>query len=149
AAYGHTAGGTVNVVLKGGGNQFHGTLYEFNQVSDLAATPFFLNRNGTVKPITRFNQYGGTASGPVWIPKLFNGRNKLFWFFSYEGIRDSFPEPTVTTVPTAAQRTGDFSSLLALGNNYQLYDPKSGVLQSNGRISRTAIAGNKLLPAQL
>jgi hypothetical protein len=149
AAYGHTAGGTVNVVLKGGGNQFHGTLYEFNQVSDLAATPFFLNRNGTVKPITRFNQYGGTASGPVWIPKLFNGRNKLFWFFSYEGIRDSFPEPTVTTVPTAAQRTGDFSTLLALGNNYQLYDPKSGVLQSNGRISRTAIAGNKLLPAQL
>jgi hypothetical protein len=156
AAYGHTAGGTVNVVLKGGGNQFHGSLYEFNQTSDLAATPFFLNRNGTVKPITRFNQYGGTASGPVFIPKVFNGRNKLFWFFSYEGIRDSFPEPTVTTVPTAAERTGDFSALLnarcsatVIGTCYQLYDPRSGVLQSNGRISRTPIAGNKLDPTKL
>src|SRR5258706_9666998 len=156
AAYGHTAGGTVNVVLKGGSNQFHGTLYEFNQVSDLAATPFFLNRNGTIKPITRFNQYGGTASGPVFIPKVFNGRNKLFWFFSYEGIRDSFPEPTVTTVPTEAERKGDFSALLkprcratVIGTCYQLYDPASGVLQSNGRISRTPITGNKLDPNKL
>ncbi|MEO8028888.1 MAG: TonB-dependent receptor, partial [Bryobacteraceae bacterium] len=152
AAYGHTGGGTVNIVLKGGGNQFHGALYEFNQTSDLAATPFFLNRAGTKadgskvspKPITRFNQYGGTASGPVLIPKLFNGKNKLFWFFSYEGIKDSFPEPTVTTVPTAAERMGDFSALLSVGSNYQLYDPKSGVLQANGRIQRMPIPNNKL-----
>ena len=157
AAYGHTGGGTVNVVLKGGTNAFHGTLYEFNQVSDLAATPFFLNRNATVKPITRFNQYGGTASGPVIVPRIFNGHNKLFWYFGYEGIKDSFPEPTVTTVPTEAERKGDFSALLgvrcpgsnAIGSCYQLYDPYSGVLQSNGRIQRQPIVGNRLDPAKL
>ena len=69
AAYGNTGGGTVNVVLKGGTNQLHGTLYEFNQVSLLAATPFFTNRAGQPKSVTRYNQYGGSAGGPVWIPR--------------------------------------------------------------------------------
>lgn len=141
AAYGDTGGGTVTVTLRGGGNTFHGSLYEFNQVSALTATPFFTNKAGLIKPVTRFNQWGGTVGGPVWIPKLINGRNKLFFFFASEGIQDSFPEPLTTTVPTQAERHGDFSALLASGPNYQLYDPSTGVLQS-GKVSRQPLANN-------
>lgn len=145
AAYGHTGGGTANVVLKGGSNLFHGTAYEFNQTSALAATPFFTNSAGLKNPVTRYNQYGFTVGGPIWIPKVFNGRNKLFFFFGLEDISDSFPEPLTTTVPTALQRSGDFSALLARGSNYQIYDPFSGVAQGS-RIARTPLAGN-IIPA--
>ena len=91
AAYGHTAGGTVNVVMRGGTNQIHGSLYEFNQVSALAATPFFTNKAGGKKSSLIYNQYGFTVGAPVYIPKVFNGRDKLFWFFGWEGIKDAFP----------------------------------------------------------
>jgi hypothetical protein len=141
AAYGNTSGGTVNVVMKGGTNDFHGSLYEFNQVSALKATQFFTNSASQRKAVTRFNQYGGTVGGPIILPKIFNGRNKLFFFFAYEGIRQSEPEPTFSTVPTAAQRNGDFSALLAQGSIYQLYDPFSGVTQ-NGIVQRQPFAGN-------
>ena len=144
AAYGHTGGGTANVVLKGGSNNLHGSAYEFNQVSALAATPFFTNKAGQVKPVTRFNQWGLTAGGPLWVPKVFNGKNKVFWFFGWEGINDSFPEPITTTVPTQAERDGDLSALLKVGTNYQIFDPFSAVKQGS-RIMRQPISGN-LLP---
>ncbi len=141
AAYGHTGGGTVNVVLKSGTNQIHGTAYEFNQVSALAATPFFTNKAGQKKPVTRYNQFGVNAGGPIWIPKMFDGRNRVFWYFAWEGINDSFPEPLTTTVPTAAERQGDFSALLKVGPQYQIYDPSTGVVQGS-RIQRQAFANN-------
>jgi Carboxypeptidase regulatory-like domain len=152
AAYGHTGGGTANVVLKGGTNSLHGSAYEFNQVSALAATPFFTNKAGQTKPVTRFNQWGLTAGGPLWIPKVFNGRNKVFWFFGWEGINDSFPEPITTTVPTLAERNGDLSDLLKVPNSdscvkqtgfncYQIFDPYNAVLQGS-RIMRQPIINN-------
>jgi hypothetical protein len=153
AAYGHTGGGTVNVVLKSGSNDLHGTLYEFNQVSALAATPFFTNKAGLKKPVTRYNQYGANAGGPIWIPKVINGRNRLFWYLAWEGIKDSFPEPITTTVPTAAMRNGDFSELLKAPDGgkcapyscYQLFDPLTGVAQGS-RIQRQPFEGN-IIPA--
>ncbi len=145
ASYGHSGGGTVNVVMKSGTNSMHGSLYEFNQVSRLAATPFFTNRAGLRKQVTRFNQYGGTIGGPVVLPKLFNGRDRVFFFFAYEGIKDSIPNPSTHTVPTAAERRGDFSALLKLGSNYQIYDPRTGVLE-NGRIRRQPFPNN-VIPA--
>ncbi|HXA52854.1 MAG TPA: carboxypeptidase-like regulatory domain-containing protein, partial [Candidatus Acidoferrum sp.] len=141
AAYGHTGGGTVNVVMKGGTNSFHGSAYDFNQVSKLAATPWFTNRAGQKKSQLIFNQWGLSASGPVWLPKIYNGKNKLFWFFSYEGIHDAFPEPLTNTVPTAAERTGDFSQLLSAGSNYAIYDPLTGV-QNGSRVQRTPFQNN-------
>ncbi|MEJ7605858.1 MAG: TonB-dependent receptor [Bryobacteraceae bacterium] len=141
AAYGHSGGGTVNVVMRGGTNSFHGSLYEFNQVSRLAATPFFTNFAGLKKQVTRFNQYGGSIGGPVLAPKLFNGRDKLFFFLSYEGIKDSIPNPSTQTVPTAAERRGDFSDLLRLGPAYQIYDPATGVAEG-GRIRRQPFPNN-------
>src|SRR5436190_23686414 len=139
AAYGHTAGGTVNVVMRGGTNQLHGSAYEFNQIKNFAATPFFTNKAGGKKSSLIFNQWGMTAGGPIWLPKIYNGKNKLFWFFGYEGIHDALPEASNQTVPTAAERAGDFSALLKVPggercitvtnpyNCYQIFDPLTGV----------------------
>jgi hypothetical protein len=143
AAYGHSGGGTVNIITRSGSNQFHGTLYEFNQNSAFNATPFFTNKAGAKKPVSRFNQYGGSFSGPIRVPKLFDGRNKVFFMFAYEGVRDALPAPTTNTMPTAAERNGDFSALLNLGAIYTIYDPNTGVVQG-GRIARTPFANNSI-----
>ncbi|MEP7366205.1 MAG: carboxypeptidase regulatory-like domain-containing protein [Acidobacteriota bacterium] len=145
AAYGHSGGGTVNIITRSGTNDFHGTLYEFNQNSAFNATPFFTNKAGAKKPVSRFNQYGGSFSGPIRIPKLIDGRNRVFFMFAYEGVRDALPAPTTNTMPTAAERNGDFSALLNVGAIYQIYDPLTGVA-GGGRVSRQPFAGN-ILPA--
>ena len=119
AAYGNTAGGTINIITKSGANQFHGTLGLFNQTSALAANLFFTNMAGIKKGENRYYQWGGTAGGPVIIPRVINGTNKLFWFFAYDGISSFRPVPggTTFTVPTPAMRNGDFSGLLAFGSS--------------------------------
>src|ERR1017187_5701486 len=164
ASYGDTSGGTVNLVTKAGGNRFHGSVNEFNQFSAINA-PVSWFSNGSKQLATRQNQYGGVFSGPVWIPKVFNGRDKLFFLYSFEGFKGSTPSPNTTTVPTAAERTGDFSALLAIGttvtgtrctvnkipytstyNSYQLFDPSSGIADPNcpGQVLRQPIANNKI-----
>lgn len=147
AAYGDTLGGTVNITTKSGTNIYHGSLYEFNQVSALAANQFFLNSARQKQPVTRSNQYGGTIGGPLRVPGIFNGKDRLFFFLAYEGFKDSSPGVATTAVPTAAERNGDFSALLAAGPGFQLYDPTSAVL-ANGKITRRPIAGN-VIPAAL
>ena len=145
AAFGHTGGGVVNQTTKSGTNELHGTAYEFNKVAALAANNFFTNAAGLPKPAMLYNQYGLTAGGPVWIPRAFDGRNRIFWFFAWEGVRNPAPQQTITTVPTAAERTGDFSALLKISANYQIYDPLSGT-QSGSQISRLPFANN-IIPA--
>ena len=141
AAYGGSGGGTVQVITKGGTNGLHGSLSEFNQVSNFTATPFFTNAAGGHKTNFRQNQWGVTAGGPVILPKIYNGKDKLFWFFTYEGHKNSEPAPTYTTVPTEAERKGDFSELAKLGTSYTLYDPNTAVL-SGSTVTRTAFPGN-------
>src|SRR5580704_5720505 len=146
AVYGDTSNGTVNITTKSGTNDFHGTLSEFNE-SPVPAARLFFNPVTLHAPATHWNQYGGTIGGPVLIPKVVNGRNRLFFFYAFEGFKDSLPSSTITTVPTAAERTGDFSALLALStatpNPYQLYNPYSAT-NVGGTIERTAIPGNIL-----
>ncbi len=148
AAYGGAGGGTVEVITKGGGNAFHGSMSEFNQVSNLTATPFFTNAAGGKKTIFRQNLWGLTAGGPIFIPKVYDGRNRLFWFFTYEGTKNSEPAPTYTTVPTTAERGGDFSALLKVNNSYQLYDPTTAKLAS-GVVTRQPFANNIIPASQL
>ncbi|HEY1753884.1 MAG TPA: carboxypeptidase-like regulatory domain-containing protein [Bryobacteraceae bacterium] len=151
AAYGHTAGGTINQIMKGGTNSFHGSMYEFSQASRLDAVNFFTNKTGAAVPVTHFNQYGLTAGAPVIIPKVFNGRNKLFWFFAWENLADAQPNNSTlststsnfTTVPTSAERMGNFSAL-----NYTLYNPFSAVL-SGSSVTRSPLAGNIIPPTML
>lgn len=153
ASYGHAGGGTANLITKSGTNSFHGSAYEFNQVSYLDANSFFANKSGSPRPRYNYNQYGVTAGGPVIFPKLFNGKNRVFWFFAFEGLRDSDPasSPLETstpayfaTVPTAAERQGDFSALLKLnrpGVDYTIYDPATAVL-SGTQIVRQPFPNN-------
>ncbi len=141
AAYGGSGGGTVQLITKGGTNQLHGSLSEFNQVSNLTATPFFTNSAGGHKSNFRQNQWGITAGAPVYLPKIYNGKDKLFWFFTYEGHKNSEPAPTYATVPTAAERKGDFSELTKLGSGYTLYDPNTAVL-SGSTVTRQVFPGN-------
>src|SRR5581483_10052389 len=91
ASYGHTGGGTLNQIMKTGTNSLKGTLFEQVQPNTLAANNFFNNAKGVSRPVTHYNQYGVTAGGPIFIPKVLNGKNKLFWFFAFEGLKDSQP----------------------------------------------------------
>jgi hypothetical protein len=166
ASFGHTIGGVINQVTKSGTNAFHGTVYEFNQIPNLDANLYYDGHTNppTPTPTFHYNQYGLTFGGPVWIPHVFNGRDKLFFFFAYEGLKDSTPSSQITTVPTAAERNGDFSQLLAAGcpsgytlnssnvatcndtgatDTYQLYNPFTAT-ESGTTITRSAIANNNL-----
>ncbi len=149
ASFGHTGGGTLNQVMKTGTNLLHGTLWEYNQPNTLTANDFFNNSKGIARPLTHLNQYGVTAGGPVFAPKVFDGRNKLFWFFAWEGMKDGQPNASLLTVPTAAERGGDFSAVLAADKAAaQLYDPYSAV--ANGStITRTAYPNNVIPKTQL
>ncbi len=144
ASFGHTIGGVINQVTKSGTNRLHGTLYEFGQISGIDANTYFNDRSDKPTPVFHFNQYGLSVGGPVLIPKVLNGRNKLFFFFAWEGLKDSTPATATTTVPTDAEREGDFSSLLALGSNYQLYEPGTGTYSGGKTSGRTPVPNNCL-----
>ncbi|MDX1980412.1 MAG: carboxypeptidase regulatory-like domain-containing protein [Bryobacteraceae bacterium] len=148
AAYGHTGGGTVNVVMKSGTNDFHGTAYEFNQISNTAANQFFNNRAGLPRPTTRFNQFGANGGGPFWIPKVINTRNRAFFYVGYERVSDALPTPVQSTVPTAAERNGDFSQLLNVNSTYQIYDPLTGAREGT-RVRRQPFVNNIIPTSRL
>lgn len=142
AQQGHTAGATVNVTMKAGTNQFRGDGYYHYRSEQLAKNDFFLEKAGRPKDTLKYKRFGGTFGGPVDLG-FYNGRNKTFFFTALEWLYDQFPEPGQFTVPTEAQRNGDFSALLPLG--IQIFDPASARLE-NGQVRRTAFPGN-VIPA--
>ena len=148
AAYGHTGAGVANQITKSGTNGLHGSAWEFNQTSALAANSWINDKNGVKNPVSRQNQWGATAGGPILLPKIFNGKNKIFWFFAYEGLSNNYPGGTYTTVPTAAERTGDFSALLSAGASYQIYDPTTATANSAGNVTRSVFPNN-VIPSAL
>src|SRR5204863_2898610 len=143
ASSGFMGGASVNMSLKSGGNAMHGQIYYFMQNPVLNADKYF--RLAVGKPQFRLYRWGGSASGPIEIPKLYNGRNKTFFMYGYEGIWSFDPSPwVVESVPTAAMRSGDLSNLLALGAIYQIYDPLSIQPTGTGTFSRQPLPGNKI-----
>lgn len=144
--YGRTGGGVVTIVTKGGGNAFHGTAFEYFQADDLNANQSELNRAGIPRPPNNINQFGAQASGPVILPKLFNGRNRLFWMLSWESMRQRSADPDVKTFPLMEWRGGDFSTLYnAAGQQVLIYDPFS--TRPDG--TRTPLVGNRIPASQL
>jgi len=137
AEFGQTSGRVVNVATKAGTNQFHGSLYEFfrNDVLD-ARYAFSTQRDpltGRIKPVLRYNQFGGTAGGPVILPKIYNGKNRTFFFGGYEQWRQKTSSLTRASVPTPAQRNGDFSTTLdSRGALIPLFDPATTRANSAG-----------------
>jgi hypothetical protein len=148
AQFGQTQGGVTNISIKSGTNQFHGDAsYSFQRPS-FWANDFFNNKAipYVPRPDFLFNTWGGSFSGPVYIPHVYHGRNKTFFLFGYEGIHDSRPrhDDTTNTVPTPAERQGDFSALLAAGSSYTIYDPATRTGPVNGRYTETPFPGNKI-----
>jgi hypothetical protein len=125
AEYGGRAGGVVNAVTKSGTNSFHGTAFEFVRNADFNARNFFAATTDGLKR----NQYGGTIGGPVWIPHLYNGKNRTFFFFGAQetSVRQT-PATSSARVLTNQQRAGDFSALVdGRGNPVAIKDPKTGL----------------------
>jgi len=158
ASLGHAAGAVTNVSLKSGTNALHGTAYLFD--SRVRARPWFLNRwlyDTASGPVTErkiqeatpgwlHQRWGTTLTGPVWLPRLYNGRSRTFWSFGYEGVRVSRETTFTGTVPAPEQRKGDLSALLKLGSQYQVYDPATIAPAAAGRFSRQPLTGN-VIPA--
>jgi hypothetical protein len=139
AEFGREAG-QINVSTKPGSNAFHGTVYEFLRNDALDAKDYDFAGTSPAKNPYRQNQYGLTLGGPVWIPKLFNGKNKLFFMSNWEAYKSRKTVNVLYTVPTDAWRNGDFSSLLP---NTQLYDPYTRVT-ANGVTTATPFPNNQI-----
>ena len=154
AAQGYSAGATVNTAIKSGTNELHGTAYYFNRDRNRTTNNFFSNRAGQDRPERTYHRFGGTLGGPVYLPKVYDGRDQTFFFFAYERLKDNQAEPQLFTVPTAAFRSGDFSALLntpCTGSTAicptRIYDPLSA--QATGTVTRTAFTNNIIPTARL
>ena len=147
AQQGHTAGATVNMILRSGTNQYHGSGYDFFRPQSGAARDFFLKRAGEDPESWMYHRFGGTGGGPIRLPHLYDGHDKSFFFVAFEGILWDTPSSSLRTVPTMAQRQGDFSGLLS--QNMIIYDPATAVTASGGRIQRSAFPGNIIPSARL
>jgi len=162
ASIGHAAGAVTNVSLKAGTNRLHATAYGF--YSRWRAVPWFTNKfiyDPTTGPINeekksralegwRHERWGSTFGGPVILPKLYNGRNRTFWVFGYEGLYIMRNLNGTYDVPTDAQRRGDFSELLKISSRYQIYDPMTiRAAPTAGRFSRDPLSGNMIPTARL
>jgi len=128
AEYGRTGGGTINIATRGGTNQYHVGLFEYFQNDKLNANSWSNNRNGLPKGIVRYNQFGGTFGGPVWIPGVYQGKNKTFFFVSEQSVRTPSARAPVLSVPTDAMRQGIFTGLTngsggGVGSPVTIYDP--------------------------
>lgn len=137
AEYGRTTGAVVNMVTKSGTNKFHGVAYEFFRDDALDANNFFANRAGQSKPGFRRSQFGANLGGPII-------RNKTFFFVDYDALRQAIPSTLTATVPTALQRSGDFSETYAASRNLiKIFDPMS-LTQAGSVYNRTPFPGNRV-----
>ncbi len=172
ATEGRTTGGVENFSTKGGTNTYHGTAFDFFQNEDLNANTYFnklrISQNpgdagvfaANQRPLDKKNDYGGSVGGPLSIPHLYNGHDRTFGFFSWEQFRQSKGGVSVSSIPTAAVRGGDFSAQLTStpdgalvdcnGNPVfkgEILDPATTSTR-NGVLCRLPFPGNKIDPAR-
>jgi hypothetical protein len=136
ADVGRNSGAVVDVITKSGTNQLHGSLFEFLRNSAMDARNFF-SPKGTVFPSFRLNQFGGSFGGPVLIPKIYNGKDRTFFFVDFEGYRRNSQTLQVGNVPTLAMRRGDFSEAAPI------YDPLTTRPSGSG-FTRDQFPGNQI-----
>lgn len=161
ASLGHASGAVVNVSVKSGTNKPHGSMYYFD--SRIRAVPWFSNRflhDPATGPITEekksqanpgwlHKRWGATFTGPVVLPHIYDGHNRTFFSAGFEGLFIRRQATFTGTVPTLEERQGDFSSLLRLGPQYQIYDPATIAPAPNGRFSRRPFPGNIIPPERI
>ena len=139
AEFGRAGGAVLNATIKSGTNQVHGALWEFVRNDKFDAANFFENAGGVTKGEFRQNQFGGAIGGPVAIPRVYNGKDKTFFFFDYEGTRIRQAAPQVATVPTAKERASGYTDLS------ELITSQSGT--RNDLLGRTFPLGSVFDPA--
>jgi len=146
AEYGRASGGVISYVSKSGTNQLHGNIYEFLRNDALDANNFFNNAAGRKKPVLKQHDFGFTVGGPAYLPKLYDGRNKTFFFFSYEGFRNRFaPALTFATIPLPEMYQGDFSNWKdSRGNLIPIYDPATTRSDGSGGFIRDQFPNNRI-----
>ena len=151
AEYGQTSGAVINVVLKSGTNKLHGDVYEYNRNSYFSATNPFAQRDAQGKPYLQpaenWNDFGGTLGGPVYIPGVYNGKKRTFFFASWDISMLHERKNSLLTVPVAAERNGDFTGDARFASNCGpdfpgvtncLYDPATTTgPDANGYFYRT------------
>ncbi|WP_321474257.1 TonB-dependent receptor [uncultured Paludibaculum sp.] len=145
AEFGNGGGAIISVITKSGTNQLHGALYEYNRNEVFNANTFFNNRSGAPRPRVRFNRFGAAVGGPVL-------RNRTFWFFNYEGMRQSSPTSSTFTIPTLAQQAGDFSRTFdSRGRLIEIYDPSTTRTDpaNPNKFVRTLFPGNVIPSARI
>ncbi|MBI3472066.1 MAG: carboxypeptidase regulatory-like domain-containing protein [Candidatus Solibacter usitatus] len=128
----------INVTTKSGTNQMHGSAFEFLRNAKLDAKNYFDKGSDPIPPFKR-NQFGFTLGGPVVLPKVVNGKDKLFFFFDYEGLRERKALTGLATLPSVPYRQGDFSGVSAL-----VYDPATRTYNGNTVTGATAFPGNRI-----
>jgi hypothetical protein len=149
AEYGRSAGGVVVAAGRSGGNQLHGSAYDYLRNDKLNANSWANNRNNVARGRQRRNDYGFSVSGPVVVPKLYDGRNKSFFFFNWDQSNDHGVATPTANVPTPLQKSGDFSqTMTSSGALIRIYDPLTTVADPSQRsgYGRLPFAGN-VIPA--
>ncbi len=149
ATMGRTGGGVFNTVLKTGTNGFHGDLFGYYRTTDFSGNTFFNNAAGKPRDPTLFKNFGGGMGGPIYIPKVYNGKNKTFFYVAQEAYRQHTPQTDSYGLPTALEKTGNFSQ-----SSVTIFDPMStrpctaadNCPPSAGGYVRVPFAGN-IIPA--
>lgn len=147
AEYGRTSGGFVNAVIDSGTKDYHGGLYEYFRNEVLNANNFFNNAQGLPRQSDRYNQFGGKLGGPVRVPKLYDGKDRTFFFFIYEGLRRTSPSTRTSTIADESFRLGDFSSSPVAVRDPSTGAPFPGNRIPSGRIDSAAARIMSHLPA--
>ena len=142
AEFGQAGGGVITFASKSGTNASHGTAYDFLRNDDLDARGFFAAQRSIYKQ----NDFGVSAGGPVILPKLYNGKNRTFYFLSYEGFRNRLgSNGTIFTVPTAEMYNGNFSNWVnTKGQRLLIYDPTTTASNASGGYTRTPFPNNQI-----
>ncbi len=154
ASVGHTQGGVTSITLKSGGNQPHGSAYFSDMEKVLDANLFFANKAGQPRGDFVYRFWGASLTGPVYLPKLYNGKDRTFFTYAYEHANEQLAQGAgygagTLTTPTVAEKQGDFSALLKLGAQYQIYDPATREPASGGRTMVQPLAGNIIPPSRI
>jgi hypothetical protein len=145
AEYGRLSGGAVTLVTRSGTNSYRGSVYEFFRNDKLNANDWNSNRFGRPKGVFHDNVFGGSLGGPVRLPKIYNGKDKTFFFLNYEGTRRrTGSNAQLAGVPTELERAGDFSqSLIDNGIPVRVFDPLTSRAEG-GRVVRDPFPGNRI-----
>ncbi|MBV9081784.1 MAG: TonB-dependent receptor [Acidobacteriaceae bacterium] len=147
AEYGRTSGGIVTLITNSGTNDWHGAAYGYFRNEDLDANNYFNNLLGSPRSEDRYNLFGGKLGGPLSVPKIYNGKNRTFFFINYEGLRQASPYNLTSTIPYGAYAAGNFSASPILVDDPITKRPFANNTIPSNRIDPAAQKILSLLPA--